>query len=100
MKETAKGYCLEAGQGVAELGPSVKAAVSSTAGGFSLIESTTAGGAPWHVHTREDEYFYVLEGKVVVWCGEEVFHAGPGSFVFLPRGVPHSWDVESEGKAK
>lgn len=100
MKATAKPYVLEAGQGVPGFGAGIKASVGSTAGGFTLMESTTAGGAPWHVHTREDEYFYVLDGKIVVWCGEDEFHAGPGSFVFLPRGVPHSWDVESEGKAK
>jgi quercetin dioxygenase-like cupin family protein len=99
-KQTAQAYTLGAGQGVPGFGEGVKASVGRTAGAFTLIESTTAGGAPWHVHTREDEYFYVLEGKVVVWCGEDEFHAGPGSFVFLPRGIPHSWDVESEGKAK
>jgi len=90
---------LQAGEGVPGFDSGVKASVSSTAGGFTLIESCTAGGAPWHVHSREDEYFYVVEGQIVVWCGEEVFHAGPRSFVFLPRGVPHSWDVESPGRA-
>jgi len=100
MNDIPKPYILNPGQGVPGFNSSVKASVGSTGGAFTLIESTTAGGAPWHVHTREDEYFYVLDGKVIVWCWEEVFHAGPGSFVFLPRGVPHSWDVESTGKAK
>jgi len=99
MKENARPYVLQAGKGVPGFDSGVKASVSSTAGGFTLIESCTAGGAPWHVHSREDEYFYVVEGQIVVWCGEEVFHAGPRSFVFLPRGVPHSWDVESPGRA-
>ena len=99
MKENARPYVLQAGEGVPGFDSGVKASVSSTAGGFTLIESCTAGGAPWHVHSREDEYFYVVEGQIVFWCGEEVFHAGPRSFVFLPRGVPHSWDVESPGKA-
>lgn len=98
--QVVKPYMLEPGQGASGCGESVKASVGSTGGAFTLIESTTAGGAPWHVHSREDEYFYVLEGQIVVWCGKEEFLAGPGSFVFLPRGVPHSWDVESEGKAK
>src|ERR1043166_2824983 len=99
MKENARPYVLQAGEGVPGFDSGVKASVSSTAGGFTLIESCTAAGAPWHVHSREDEYFYVVEGQIVVWCGEEVFHAGPRSFVFLPRGVPHSWDVESPGRA-
>lgn len=90
---------LKAGEGVPGFESSVKASGSSTAGAFTLIESSTAGGAPWHVHSREDEYFYVVDGEITVWCGEEVFHAGPRSFVFLPRGVPHAWDVKSAGKA-
>ena len=100
VKETSKPYMLAPGAGVAGFGSGVKAGVGSTAGGFTLIESSTKGGAPWHVHTREDEYFYVLEGEIVVWCGEEEFHGKAGSFIFLPRGIPHAWDVESEGKAK
>src|ERR1043166_5162425 len=99
MKENARPYVLQAGEGVPGFDSGVKASVSSTAGGFTLIESCTAGGAPWHVHSREDEYFYVVEGEIKVWCGKAEFHAGPRSFVFLPRGVPHAWDVRSPGKA-
>jgi quercetin dioxygenase-like cupin family protein len=50
------------------------------------------------VHTREDEYFYVVDGEITVWCGQATFQAGPRSFVFLPRGIPHAWDVKP-GKA-
>ena len=78
---------------------SVKAARSSTGGSFTLIESHTKGGAPWHVHSREDEYLYVLSGTLKVWCGSEVFDAEQGSFVFLPRGIAHAWDVASQEKA-
>src|SRR5207244_6534467 len=66
---------------------------------LSLIESRTRGGAPWHVHTREDEYFYVVEGTIVVHLDKETYEARPGSFVFLPRGVPHAWDVVGDGLA-
>ena len=86
---------LQAGEGVAGFDRGIKASVSSTAGAFTLIESCTTGGAPWHVHSREDEYFYVVEGEITVSCGRETFHAGPRSFVFLPRGVPHAWEVKS-----
>ncbi len=48
-----------------------------------------------HVHNRDDEYFYVVEGSITVNVGGEVFEAGPRAFVFLPRGIPHSWDVTS-----
>lgn len=98
MSVPLKPYVLRAGESASGCASGVKASVASTGGGFTLIQSHTAGGAPWHVHSREDEYFYVLEGEITVWCGKEEFHAGPGAFVFLPRGVPHAWDVKS-GKA-
>src|SRR5882672_8199870 len=92
-------YLLLPGEGVAGFDASVKASRLSTAGGLSIIESHTRGGAPWHVHTREDEYFYVLDGEIKVHCGETSWEAGPRSFVFLPRGTPHSWDVAGNGVA-
>ena len=94
-----KPYLLQAGAGIPGFGPDVKAARASTGGSLTLIESRTRGGAPRHVHTREDEYFYVVEGTLIVRCGDETFEAGPRSFVFLPRGIPHSWDVAGDGEA-
>jgi len=94
-----KPYVLQAGQGVPGYEDSVKASVSSTGGGLTLIESHTRGGAPLHVHTREDEYFYVVDGTLTVRLGEEEFEAGPRSFVFLPRNIPHSWDVVGDEPA-
>jgi quercetin dioxygenase-like cupin family protein len=47
------------------------------------------GGPPSHVHTREDETFYVLEGQVEFLLGEETIVAGPGDFVNIPRGIVH-----------
>jgi quercetin dioxygenase-like cupin family protein len=89
-------YVLLSGEGVAGFDASVKAGRASTGGNLSLIESRTRGGAPWHIHTREDEYFYVLQGAIVVHLERESYSAGPGSFVFLPRGIPHAWDVDGE----
>src|SRR5262245_51715623 len=94
-----KPYVLQAGEGVEGFGSGVKAGRASTGGNLTLIESRTRGGAPPHVHTREDEYFYVVEGTIVVRCGNDAFEAGPRSFVFLPRGIPHSWDVAGDGIA-
>lgn len=87
------GYVLYPGQGVLGAGSDVKASRRSTGGSLSVIESRTTGGAPRHTHAREDEAFYVIAGALTVGCGTERFEAGPGSFVFLPRGVPHEWDV-------
>jgi len=92
-------YLLHAGEGVAGFDAGVKASRTSTGGNLSVIESHTRGGAPWHVHTREDEYFYVVEGTIVVHLDQETYEAAPGSFVFLPRGRPHAWDVSVDGVA-
>jgi len=94
-----KPYLLLSGEGVAGFDASVKAAKGSTGGSFTLIESHTRGGAPWHVHSREDEYLYVVSGVLTVSVGKEVFRAEQGSFVFLPRGVAHAWDLASPEKA-
>jgi mannose-6-phosphate isomerase-like protein (cupin superfamily) len=94
-----RAYVLGPGEGLFGPGSDVKASRLSTGGSLTLIESRTRGGAPLHVHSREDEYFYVLEGTITVRCGDEDFEAGPRSFVFLPRGIPHAWDVGGEGVA-
>ncbi len=76
----------------------VLATADSTGGALSAWEQrlTAAGNTPLHVHGKEDEYFYVLEGGVVFEVGEERHLVGPGGFVFAPRGVPHRFSVESE----
>jgi quercetin dioxygenase-like cupin family protein len=50
------------------------------------------GGPPPHIHTREDETFYVLEGEVEFLLGEETIDAGPGDFVNIPRGTVHRFE--------
>jgi quercetin dioxygenase-like cupin family protein len=54
-------------------------------------------GPPLHVHEREDEAFYVIEGSLSVRMGDEVFEAPAGSFMFQPRGIPHTFRSSSEG---
>jgi mannose-6-phosphate isomerase-like protein (cupin superfamily) len=69
----------------------VRASADSTRGAFSLFEELAPmADTPPHVHEREDELFYVLEGEHVYRVGEEEFRMGPGGVVFAPRGVPHS----------
>lgn len=63
-------------------------------GGFSLVEhpmSARALAAPLHRHTQEDEYSYVLEGRVGALLGEEVLTAGPGDLIFKPRNQWHTF---------
>ncbi len=61
---------------------------------FSLVEhpmSPRALAAPLHRHNREDEYSYVLEGRMGALLGDDVLEAGPGDLVFKPRGEWHTF---------
>jgi quercetin dioxygenase-like cupin family protein len=71
----------------------VRASAASTGGSFTLIDSVARGGAPLHTHHREDEAMYVLDGRIRVDAGGKVHDVGEHGFVFLPREVPHAWDV-------
>jgi mannose-6-phosphate isomerase-like protein (cupin superfamily) len=65
-----------------------------TSGGFSLVEhpmSARALAAPLHRHLREDEYSYVIEGRLGALLGDDVVEAGPGDLVFKPRGEWHTF---------
>gem|GEM_PF-761961 len=68
-----------------------------TNGAFCLVEGTLAPGSepPPHVHTREDELFYVLEGEFDVYVGKEAFKVESGECVFLPRFKPHAFVIRS-----
>jgi quercetin dioxygenase-like cupin family protein len=70
-----------------------------TGGALSVIEVTEPPGAPGplHVHHREDETFYILEGDATFEVGGEELHAGAGDTVFAPRGVPHRYSVGDSG---
>ena len=68
-----------------------------TNGAFFLVEAMLAPGTepPPHVHTREDELFYVLEGEFDVYVGKEAFKVEAGECVFLPRFKPHAFVIRS-----
>ena len=57
-------------------------------------------GPPPHVHSQEEEGFYVLEGEVTLWVGDERIAATPGTFANTPVGTLHSFKNESHGPAK
>ena len=67
---------------------------------FSLVEhpmSPRALAAPLHRHLREDEYSYVLEGRVGALLGDEVVIGGPGDLIFKPRNQWHTfWNTGDE----
>lgn len=99
---TATGYSLAAGQGeriwiVADT-MMLKATGEDTDGGLVLLENLTApgGGPPPHVHTREDEFWYVLDGTFEIRVGDQVHALGPGGFAYAPRGTIHNFRNTAE----
>jgi quercetin dioxygenase-like cupin family protein len=75
----------------------VLASTSETNGVVGAVEISGPGGAtpPLHVHHREDEAFYVLDGEYRMFIGDDVIAASPGTWVWGPRGVPHGYQVDS-----
>ncbi len=51
---------------------------------------------PRHIHHREDEGWYVLDGAMTVHVGDDVFEAKTGGFVLAPMGVPHAFTIDLE----
>jgi len=75
----------------------IKATAESTGGAYGLVESWIPAGSspPLHIHRREDEAFWVMEGTVTFRAGDETITASPGSFVFLPRDLPHTFSCRA-----
>ncbi|TPL02164.1 cupin domain-containing protein [Mesorhizobium sp. B2-4-16] len=70
---------------------------------FSLVEHrlpARALGAPLHTHRNEDEYSYILQGRIGLQLGEEILVAGPGDLVMKPRGVPHAFWNAGDDEAR
>ncbi len=76
----------------------VKSSAETTGGAVAVIEhlAPRGSGSPLHVHGREDEWFYVIDGELTFWVGGETISAPAGSFVFGPKGIPHTFIVSSE----
>lgn len=94
MTDSLAGFVVPPGTGL-DGDSSMKASRQVTAGALSVFDTRIDAGPPLHVHEHEDESCYVLEGEISVRCGTDVFDAGPGSFVFLPRGRPHRFWAKS-----
>jgi len=75
----------------------IKATGETTDGRVVVIEhlAPEGAGSPLHVHTREDEWFYVIEGELSLWVDGRLIKAPAGSFVYGPRAVPHTFTVTS-----
>jgi quercetin dioxygenase-like cupin family protein len=73
-----------------------------TNGKYALWEAIvpSGGGPPPHVHSREEEGFYVLEGEITFQVGDKRLVAGPGVFANMPIGTPHSFKNEGSQPAR
>jgi mannose-6-phosphate isomerase-like protein (cupin superfamily) len=77
----------------------IKATAADTGGRMSLLEITEAPGyeAPLHVHHREDEGFWILEGDATFEVGDTTIEAHAGDYLFGPRDIPHRFTVGENG---
>ena len=80
----------------------LRATSKTTNGAFGLVEQVMPPGfaAPYHTHRLEDEAFYVLEGEMAFVCGGKWIAAGPGTYVFGPRNIPHGFKVLGSANAR
>jgi quercetin dioxygenase-like cupin family protein len=78
------------------------ASAADTAGALdvSLVTQPAGTATPLHVHTREAEAFYVLDGNLTYRAGEQLHRLSAGSFIYLPRGVPHAFRVTGTSPAR
>jgi quercetin dioxygenase-like cupin family protein len=77
----------------------IKATAADTGGQMTIVEVTEPPGAeaPLHVHHREDEGFWVLEGDVTFEVGDTTIEAHAGDYAFGPRDIPHRYTVGDAG---
>jgi len=79
----------------------IKAGLETTGNGYAFTERLLRPGygQPAHIHRLEDETIILLEGNITGTCGDQHWEATPGSFVFLPRGIAHSFQIAGTGPA-
>ena len=76
----------------------MRATAKQTDGRFAAFELRPRKGfaAPLHSHQNEDEFFLVLSGEVRLQHGDEIVEGKPGSFLYTPKGIGHSFHVDSD----
>ena len=74
----------------------------NAAGQYCAFDFVAAPGAgiALHVHAREDELYYILEGALEIRCGEKTYTAGAGSVAMLPRDIPHAFRNPGPGPCR
>jgi quercetin dioxygenase-like cupin family protein len=80
----------------------IKATGKDTGGAYAMVEMLVPphNGPPPHTHSREMESFYIMEGSLSFWLGNQKFTAETGSLVIAPPGLPHGFQNEGETPAR
>ena len=83
-------------------GTTVRITSRQTDGAYCVCEMTTmpGEGVPRHVHDRDEEFYYILEGAYEMQAGDQRFTAETGSLVVIPRDVPHQFRNAGEVPAR
>jgi quercetin dioxygenase-like cupin family protein len=107
MTDEAVAIAVRPGEGETIQGPvggpiDFKVRAAQTGGRMTAFENTIApnAGPPLHTHAVEDETWHVLEGTLRFQLGAETSEAPAGTFVYVPRGVPHAFRNVGEGTAR
>jgi len=75
----------------------IKVSADQSGGSLSVVEDLLPPGrsTPYHLHHKDDETFYLIEGECTFFSGTTRFQGGPGTVVFLPRGIPHGFRADT-----
>jgi mannose-6-phosphate isomerase-like protein (cupin superfamily) len=69
----------------------IRVSAEDSGGAMTVLEEVPPMvDTPLHVHSREDELFYIVEGEHVITLGQREHRLGPGEAIFAPRGIPHA----------
>jgi mannose-6-phosphate isomerase-like protein (cupin superfamily) len=91
MGEAASGTPREEKLVFGEVNVVIRVSSEDSGGAMAVMEEVPPMvDTPLHVHSREDELFYIVEGEHIITLGEREFRLGPGEAIFAPRGVPHA----------
>ena len=95
--QTGAPYALAPGEGEKLVWFTSELTLKASDPGIGAVEITMSPGEepPLHVHSNEDEWFYLFEGEMAFHVGGDVLNGVPGSFVSFPRGIPHTFEILS-----
>ena len=100
MEHTVTSSPIAHGPGQGDVVPFLGTTVTIKAPGWVEMEAPNGFGPPLHIHHREDEWFYVLEGEITVWVDGTTAVLPAGAFAYGPQDLPHTFVVTGEQGAR